>query len=128
MNVEREVDDDDDDSAAPGAGGDATRVGANGGDADVDMDAPAPAAGSSSGTALPAPTSQDQDPRVDPGASGSALGADGKERRKKVITEKRYFMGEDGVNVWRKGMEVDSFMRDGISACSFRAFLPRSAC
>ncbi|WWC69200.1 uncharacterized protein I206_103137 [Kwoniella pini CBS 10737] len=29
-------------------------------------------------------------------------------------TTRKYFVGDDGVGVWRKGMEVDNFMQDGI--------------
>ena len=33
----------------------------------------------------------------------------------KKIRQKRYYVGEEGVNVWRAGMEVGSMMTDGIS-------------
>jgi hypothetical protein len=81
----------------------------------MEVDQPTTSGGS---TELPTPENQDQDPRVAPTAAGSSVQVDDNagtnERSKKVIMEKRYFMGEDGVNVWRKGMEVASFMRDGI--------------
>lgn len=34
---------------------------------------------------------------------------------KRGKVEKRFFMGDQGVNMWREGMEVGSLMRDGIS-------------
>lgn len=33
----------------------------------------------------------------------------------KKIRQKKYYVGDEGVNVWRAGMEVDSMMTDGIS-------------
>lgn len=52
-------------------------------------------------------------------SSTNGNGADGddpmdgeKEGRKK----KSYFFGDDGVNVWRSGMEVGNFMVDGMGA------------
>lgn len=33
----------------------------------------------------------------------------------KKIRQKRYYVGEEGVNVWRAGMEVGSIMTDGVS-------------
>lgn len=33
----------------------------------------------------------------------------------KKIRQKKYYVGEEGVNVWRAGMEVGSMMTDGIS-------------
>ncbi len=79
-------------------------------------------------TEIATPMDQDQDPRVDPTASGSSMQVDqndgGKERSKKVVIEKKYFMGEDGVNVWRKGMQVGNFMMDGIS----ESFLSSESC
>jgi hypothetical protein len=35
----------------------------------------------------------------------------------KKIRQKKYYVGEEGVNVWRAGMEVGSMMTDGISTC-----------
>lgn len=51
------------------------------------------------------PRSEEQDVRA------PAIGAG----KKKKIMEKRYYMGDNGANVWRDGMEVDNMMRDGIS-------------
>ena len=30
--------------------------------------------------------------------------------------KRKYYVGESGVPVWRKGMEVDNFMLDGMGA------------
>jgi actin-like protein 6A len=43
------------------------------------------------------------------GANG-AYGANGESKRR----GRRYYVGENGVNVWRGGMEVDDFMLDGV--------------
>lgn len=32
--------------------------------------------------------------------------------------KRKFFFGDDGVGVWRKDMEVGSFMVDGLGACS----------
>jgi hypothetical protein len=32
---------------------------------------------------------------------------------------RKYFVGEDGVNVWRKDMEVGNFMVDGVCTCYY---------
>lgn len=45
------------------------------------------------------------------GANASVNG----EPAKKAVMEKRYFMGDQGVNVWRSGMEIGSIVKDGIS-------------
>lgn len=44
--------------------------------------------------------------------NGNGSTANGNKRGK---VEKRFFMGDQGVNMWRDGMEVGSLMRDGIS-------------
>jgi actin-like protein 6A len=41
------------------------------------------------------------------GANG-ALNGEGKRKGRK------YYVGDDGVGVWRAGMEVDNFMLDGV--------------
>jgi hypothetical protein len=117
VEVPTEVDDLDEDARQVGG----AEVVGNGSAGKVDdvqpmeVDQPTTSGGS---TELPTPENQDQDPRVAPTAAGSSVQVDDNagtnERSKKIIMEKRYFMGEDGVNVWRKGMEVASFMRDGI--------------
>jgi hypothetical protein len=50
-------------------------------------------------------------PEGNPNANGDTNG-NGNKRGK---VEKRFFMGDQGVNMWREGMEVGSLMRDGIS-------------
>ncbi len=37
---------------------------------------------------------------------------------KKEKGKRKFYFGDDGVSVWRKDMEVGSFMVDGIGACS----------
>lgn len=37
----------------------------------------------------------------------------------KKIRQKKYYVGEEGVNVWRAGMEVGSMVTDGISEWSY---------
>jgi hypothetical protein len=51
-------------------------------------------------------------------AAASADQAASKEQSRpptKKIRQKKYYVGEEGVNVWRAGMEVGSMMTDGIS-------------
>jgi len=43
--------------------------------------------------------------------------AEADDTRKKG-TGRKYFVGEDGVNVWRSGMEVGNFMLDGVGTFS----------
>lgn len=69
------------------------------------------------------PTSSKSDPRA-PHANGESStsgqngnGGSSSGIKKKKIMEKRYFVGEQGVNVWREGMEVGNMITDGISAC-----------
>lgn len=51
-------------------------------------------------------------------APASAEQSAGKEQSRpstKKIRQKRYYVGEEGVNVWRAGMEVGNMMTDGVS-------------
>lgn len=50
--------------------------------------------------------------RRTPEGESTGSNANGNKRGK---VEKRFFMGDQGVNMWREGMEVGSLMRDGIS-------------
>jgi hypothetical protein len=52
------------------------------------------------------------DRRTPEGESNLNGNTNGNKRGK---VEKRFFMGDQGVNMWREGMEVGSLMRDGIS-------------
>lgn len=38
---------------------------------------------------------------------------------------RKYFVGEEGANGWRAGMEVGSMMSDGIGESFFRLYFPR---
>jgi hypothetical protein len=60
------------------------------------------------GMAVDAPS----DRRTPEGESNLNGNTNGNKRGK---VEKRFFMGDQGVNMWREGMEVGSLMRDGIS-------------
>lgn len=46
-----------------------------------------------------------------PKATDGTGGTDGAEAQK---SKRKYLVGEDGVGVWRKDMEVDNFMLDGV--------------
>jgi hypothetical protein len=47
------------------------------------------------------------------GEGGDVVMGESDDKRKKG-SGRTYFVGEDGVNVWREGMEVGNFMLDGI--------------
>lgn len=63
-----------------------------------------------SGVGGGAPDAMDVDGAPGSGANGDTNGdGDAKGKRKR-----KYYVGDDGVNVWRAGMEVDNFMTDSI--------------
>jgi hypothetical protein len=64
----------------------------------------------------PHSTGNESNLNVNGNTNGSTV--NGNNKRGKV--EKRFFMGDQGVNMWREGMEVGSLMRDGISQYQFK--------
>lgn len=46
--------------------------------------------------------------------NGSNGGGDSKPSKSSGGSGRKYFVGDDGVVVWRDGMEVDTFMSDGV--------------
>lgn len=75
-----------------------------------------------SSTAAAGPSTAAEDTRL-PSAERQRQSSSGKEGEgqtaqqpsMKKIKQKRYYVGEEGVNVWRAGMEVGNMMTDGIS-------------
>lgn len=63
------------------------------------------------------------DETSDPRTPAPTTGEEGNKRGK---VEKRFFMGDQGVNMWGEGMEVGSIVRDGISAFSLHPFFQPS--
>jgi hypothetical protein len=52
-----------------------------------------------------------EDVEMNGNTNGDANGGKGKGKRK-------YYVGEDGVGIWRAGMEVGNFVSDGVGMCS----------
>jgi hypothetical protein len=51
----------------------------------------------------------------DSSSSGDGMDVDGNENGdSKGKGKRKYYMGEDGVGIWRPGMEVGNFVSDGI--------------
>lgn len=48
------------------------------------------------------------------------------EQSKKKGSGRKYYVGEDGVSVWRPGMEVGNFMLDGVGTCHVKFSSPRA--
>lgn len=48
------------------------------------------------------------------------------EQSKKKGSGRKYYVGEDGVSVWRPGMEVGNFMLDGVGKCHVNFSSPRA--
>lgn len=71
----------------------------------ADVPQPSGSGSTSNGTATDAPANGD-DP-MDGTGDESKVGA----------TKRKYYFGDDGVGVWRNGMEVGNFMVDGIGGC-----------
>jgi hypothetical protein len=72
------------------------------------------------GMAVDAPSDRRTPEGNPPNGNESNLNGNGStvNGNKRGKVEKRFFMGDQGVNMWREGMEVGSLMRDGISQYS----------
>lgn len=51
-----------------------------------------------------------------PGNATDGIGENGDAKGK---GKRKYFVGEDGVGVWRAGMEVGNFVTDGVGESEF---------